>query len=177
MTAAVMGGGSWGTIFAQVLCDAGTPAVLWCRRPEVADAINATRCNKDYLPDITLSASLRATADPAEAVAGADIVVLAVPSQTLRQNLLRWAGLIPPDALMVSLMKGIELDTCRRMSEVVAEAADWPGEQIAVVTGPNLGGRGRGSVVPSDGTAGETAGFEVSRSAMFSSASMSGAPD
>jgi glycerol-3-phosphate dehydrogenase (NAD(P)+) len=138
VTAAVMGGGSWGTIFAQVLCDAGTPAVLWCRRPEVADAINATRCNKDYLPDITLSAALRATADPAEAVAGADIVVLAVPSQTLRQNLLRWARLIPPDAVMVSLMKGIELDTCKRMSEVIAEAAGWPCEQIAVVTGPNL---------------------------------------
>jgi glycerol-3-phosphate dehydrogenase (NAD(P)+) len=133
-----MGGGSWGTIFAQVLCDAGTPAVLWCRRPEVAEAINATRCNQAYLPDITLTASLRATADPADAVAGADVVVLAVPSQTLRQNLLRWAGLIPPGALMVSLMKGIELDTGRRMSEVIAEAADWPPEQIAVVTGPNL---------------------------------------
>src|SRR5262245_1338073 len=109
-----MGGGSWGTIFAQVLCDAGTPAVLWCRRPEVAEAINATRCNQVYLPDITLPASLRATADPADAVAGADVVVLAVPSQTLRQNLLRWAGMIPPDALMVSLMKGIELDTGMR---------------------------------------------------------------
>jgi glycerol-3-phosphate dehydrogenase (NAD(P)+) len=138
VTAAVMGGGSWGTIFAQVLCDAGTPAVLWCRRPEIASTINATRCNLEYLPDITLAASLRATADPAEAVAGADLVVLAVPSQTLRQNLLRWAGLIPPDALMVSLMKGIELNTCKRMSEVIAEAAGRAPEQIAVVTGPNL---------------------------------------
>src|SRR5215472_13106496 len=109
-----MGGGSWGTIFAQVLCDAGTPAVLWCRRPEVAEAINATRCNQDYLPDITLPTSLRATADPADAVGGADIVVLAVTSQTRRQNLLRGAVWMPPDALMVSLMKGIELDTGRR---------------------------------------------------------------
>lgn len=138
MTAAVMGGGSWGTIFAQVLCDAGTPVVLWCRRPEVADTINSTRCNQEYLPDITLPDSLRATADPAEAVAGVDLVVLAVPSQTLRQNLVRWTGLIPPGALMVSLMKGIELDTGKRMTEVIADAADWPADQIAVITGPNL---------------------------------------
>jgi glycerol-3-phosphate dehydrogenase (NAD(P)+) len=136
--AAVMGGGSWGTIFAQVLCDAGTPVVLWCRRPEVADLINSTRCNQEYLPDITLSASLRATADPAEALAGANLVALAVPSQTLRQNLARWTGLIPPDALMVSLMKGIELDTGKRMSEVIADVAGWPADQIAVITGPNL---------------------------------------
>jgi glycerol-3-phosphate dehydrogenase (NAD(P)+) len=133
-----MGGGSWGTIFAQVLCDAGTPVMLWCRRPEVADTINSSRCNQQYLPDITLPASLRATTDPAEAVAGAGLVVLAVPSQTLRQNLVRWTGLIPPDALVVTLIKGIELDTGKRMSEVIADAADWPAEQIAVVTGPNL---------------------------------------
>jgi glycerol-3-phosphate dehydrogenase (NAD(P)+) len=133
-----MGGGSWGTIFAQVLCDAGTPVMLWCRRPEVADAINSSRRNQEYLPGITLSASLHATADPAEAVADAGLVVLAVPSQTLRQNLVRWTALIPPDALMVTLIKGIELDTGKRMSEVIADAAGWPAEQIAVVTGPNL---------------------------------------
>jgi len=138
VTAAVMGGGSWGTIFAQVLCDAGTEAVLWCRRPDVANMINSTGCNQEYLPDVRLPASLRATTDPAEAVADADVVVLAVPSQTLRQNLVRWVGLIPPDALMVSLMKGIELDTGMRMSQVIAEAADWPADQIAVISGPNL---------------------------------------
>ena len=138
MTAAVMGAGSWGTTFAQVLCDAGSDVVLWCRRPEVADAINLTRCNPGYLPGFALPGALRATADPAEALADADIVVLAVPSQTLRQNLAGWVTLVPPAALLVSLMKGIELDTGKRMSEVIAEVARWPREQIAVVTGPNL---------------------------------------
>ena len=138
MTAAVMGAGSWGTTFAQVLCDAGTETVLWCRRPEVAATINATGRNPDYLPDITLPGSLRATADPRQALATANVVVLAVPAQTLRQNLARWVGLIPQGAMLVSLMKGIELDTGKRMTEVIAEVTGWPAEQIAVVTGPNL---------------------------------------
>ena len=138
MTAAVMGGGSWGTTFAQVLCDAGTETVLWCRRPDVAATINTTHCNQDYLPDITLPSSLSATADPAHALAAANVVVLAVPAQTLRQNLARWVGMIPQGAMLVSLMKGIELDTGKRMTEVIAEVTGWPAEQIAVVTGPNL---------------------------------------
>jgi glycerol-3-phosphate dehydrogenase (NAD(P)+) len=138
VTTAVMGGGSWGTTFAQVLCDAGTDTVLWCRRPEVADAIRATGCNDEYLPRITLPAALRATADPAAALDGADVVVLAVPSQTLRQNLSEWVGLLPPSALLVSLIKGIELATGKRMSEVMAEVSGLPASQIAVVSGPNL---------------------------------------
>ena len=138
MTAAVMGGGSWGTTFAQVLSDAGTETVLWCRRPDVAATINTTNRNQDYLPDIVLPATLRATADPAQALAGADVVVLAVPAQKLRQNLAGWVGLIPQGAILVSLMKGIELDTGKRMTEVIGEVTGWPSEQIAVVTGPNL---------------------------------------
>ena len=138
MTAAVMGGGSWGTTFAQVLCDAGTETVLWCRRPDVAETITTTGRNQDYLPDIALPATLRATADPAEALAGADVVVLAVPAQTLRQNLAGWVSSVPPGAILVSLMKGIELDTGKRMTEVIHEVTGWPYDQIAVVTGPNL---------------------------------------
>ena len=138
MTAAVMGGGSWGTTFAQVLCDAGSDTVLWCRRPEIADAISATRMNAEYLPGVTLPATLRATIDPAVALDGADIVVLAVPSQLLRQHLARWTGLLRRDSLLVSLIKGIELDTGKRMSEVIAEVTGWPDDQIGVVSGPNL---------------------------------------
>ena len=138
MRAAVMGAGSWGTTFAQVLCDAGTAAVLWARRPELAKVINASRENPGYLPGVTLPATLTATADPAEALEGADLVVLAVPAQSLRQNLTDWAALLPPAALLVSLMKGIELGSCYRMSEVIGQMAGAPQERIAVVSGPNL---------------------------------------
>jgi glycerol-3-phosphate dehydrogenase (NAD(P)+) len=133
-----MGAGSWGTTFAQVLCDAGTPAVLWCRRPQLAEQINATRQNPDYLAGVALPQPLRATADPAEALAGADLVVLAVPAQTLRQNLAAWAPLLPPVALLASLMKGIELGTCYRMSQVIGQVAGVPAERVAVIAGPNL---------------------------------------
>lgn len=134
----MLGAGSWGTTFAQVLCDAGTPATLYCRRPELAKAINSTRENRDYLPGIALTDAIRATAEPADALDGADLVILAVPAQKLRQNLAAWAGLLPPGALLVSLMKGIERGSCMRMSEVIAEVADVPPERTAVVSGPNL---------------------------------------
>jgi glycerol-3-phosphate dehydrogenase (NAD(P)+) len=133
-----MGAGSWGTTFAQVLCDAGTSTTIWCRRPELAEAINATHENARYLPDIALPPGLAASTDPAQALAGADLVVLAVPAQTLRVNLVGWAGLLPSDALLVSLMKGIELDSCDRMSEVIAQVTGAPASRVAVVSGPNL---------------------------------------
>ena len=133
-----MGAGSWGTTFAQVLCDAGTPAVLCCRRPQLAEAINATRENADYVPGITLPEALVATADPAEALGGADLVVLAVPAQSLRENLATWAPLLPPGALLVSLMKGIELGSGNRMSEVISQVTGVPASQVAAISGPNL---------------------------------------
>ncbi|MCW2779161.1 MAG: hypothetical protein JWN17_2886 [Frankiales bacterium] len=136
--AAVLGTGSWGTAFGKVLADAGTDVVLWARRQELADAVNATHENPDYLPGLRLPDNLTATSDPLEAVAGADFVVLAVPSQSLRANLAAVAGGLAPGAVLVSLMKGVELGTLKRMSEVMAEVADVPATQVAVVSGPNL---------------------------------------
>jgi glycerol-3-phosphate dehydrogenase (NAD(P)+) len=136
--AAVLGAGSWGTAFAQVLVDAGTETVLWARRPEIAAAVNSIHRNPDYLPDIELSPALHATADAEHALDQAELVVVAVPSQTARDNLGALTEYINPGAVLVSLMKGIELGTAKRMSEVICEVADVPMEQVAVVTGPNL---------------------------------------
>jgi glycerol-3-phosphate dehydrogenase (NAD(P)+) len=136
--AAVLGTGSWGTAFAAVLADAGTDTVLWARRPELAEAVRSTHENPDYLAGVRLPDSLTATHDPEEALRGSDFVVLAIPSQTLRDNLAQWASLVPRDAVLVSLMKGVELGTTKRMSEVIAEVADVPYDRIAVVSGPNL---------------------------------------
>jgi glycerol-3-phosphate dehydrogenase (NAD(P)+) len=136
--AAVLGGGSWGTTFAQVLCDAGTPVVLWCRRPELAAHIDSTHTSPQYLPGVALPGSLRATADAAEALVDADLVVLAVPAQSLRQTLTTWRGLLPAGAVLVSLIKGIELGTGDRMSQVIAEVTGAPPDRIAVISGPNL---------------------------------------
>ena len=135
---AVLGTGSWGTAFSMVLADAGADVVLWGRRQEVVDAITSTHENPDYLPGIPLPETVAATSDAAEALRGAEVVVLAVPSQTLRANLSTWVPDLPPDCVLVSLMKGIELGTTRRMSEVIAEVTGAGPERIAVVSGPNL---------------------------------------
>jgi glycerol-3-phosphate dehydrogenase (NAD(P)+) len=136
--AAVFGTGSWGTAFAMVLADAGCEVTLWGRRTGPVEAINTTRTNPDYLPGTELPRSVRATTDPAEAARGAEFTVLAVPSQTLRGNLAEWAPLLPADTVLVSLMKGVELGTAKRMSEVIGEVAKAPPERVAVLTGPNL---------------------------------------
>jgi glycerol-3-phosphate dehydrogenase (NAD(P)+) len=135
---AVLVAGSWGTAFSIVLADAGNDVVLYARRPEVAEAINEKRENTDYLPGIELPEGVRATTDPAEALRDASYVVLAMPSQHLRENLTAWVDLIPEDAVLVSLMKGVELGTLKRMSEVIAEVTGAGPDRIAVVSGPNL---------------------------------------
>jgi glycerol-3-phosphate dehydrogenase (NAD(P)+) len=140
MKAAVLGAGSWGTTFAQVLCDAGTRTVLYARKPQQAKAIAGLHENPEYLPGIALPPALDATPDPAEALAGADLVAFAVPAQSLRANLVAWAPLIPPGALLVSLIKGIELGTSRRMSEIIIEVLGADAARVAVVSGPNLAG-------------------------------------
>jgi glycerol-3-phosphate dehydrogenase (NAD(P)+) len=136
--AAVMGTGSWGTAYAKVLADAGTDVVLWARRPELAAAVRERHENPDYLPGVALPGNLTATHDAQEALHRADFVVLAVPSQSLRDNLSTWAPSLGADTVLVSLMKGVELGTTKRMSEVVREVADVPEARVAVVSGPNL---------------------------------------
>jgi glycerol-3-phosphate dehydrogenase (NAD(P)+) len=138
LRAAVMGAGSWGTAYAKVLVDAGTSTILWSRRPELASQISKTRRNGDYLPDIDLPAELEVTSVPQEAFHEADFVVIALPSQTLRTNLISWAPLLPADAMLVSLMKGIEATTSLRMSEVMREVTGITERRIVVVSGPNL---------------------------------------
>jgi glycerol-3-phosphate dehydrogenase (NAD(P)+) len=136
--AAVLSAGSWGTAFAKVLADAGSDVALHARRPELAKAIAEDGENREYLPGVRLPARVRATADPAEALLDADVVVLAVPSQSLRENLGQWVPLLPPEASLLSLMKGIELGTTKRMSEVICEVTGCGPDRVAALSGPNL---------------------------------------
>lgn len=135
---AVFSAGSWGTAFSLVLADAGNDVTMWARREEVAAAINEQRENPEYLPGVELPPHVSATHDVEKALHGADVVVLATPSQSLRVNLTEWAPYVEPDATFVSLMKGVELGTLERMSQVIAEVTGAGPERIAVVSGPNL---------------------------------------
>ncbi len=134
----MLGAGAWGTALAKVLADAGNEVRLWARRAELADEINDTHRNTSYLGDAELPKSIHATSDPAEALSGACTVLLAVPAQTLRANLVQWAPLIGDDTTLVSLAKGIELDTLMRMSQVIVQVTGVDPSRVAVISGPNL---------------------------------------
>lgn len=135
---AVLGAGSWGTTVAARLSEK-VPTVLWARDPAVADEVERSSTNRSYLGPYRLPEGLHATASIAEALEGASLVVLAVPAQGLRGVLegADTAGARPPSGSPVlSLVKGMEVDTLLRPSEIVDQC--WPGLRLAVLTGPNL---------------------------------------
>jgi glycerol-3-phosphate dehydrogenase (NAD(P)+) len=135
---AVMGAGAWGSALAQVLADAGNTVMLWARRPEVADEINTDHLNRRYLGNTVLPTEVRATADPAKALAGVTTVLLAVPAQVMRANLTAWTGLIDGDATLISLAKGVEMDTLMRMTQVVVQVTGADPSRVSALSGPNL---------------------------------------
>ncbi|MEV7638278.1 NAD(P)H-dependent glycerol-3-phosphate dehydrogenase [Pseudarthrobacter enclensis] len=143
-TVAVLGAGSWGTTFAKVVADAAIASGaerrirIWGRRPEVVEQINTQHKNEQYLTDIVLPSSITASMDVAEVFEDAELVILAVPAQTLRPQLREWKHLLPPGAFVVSLMKGLELHSDARMSQVICEELGIGRERIAVISGPNL---------------------------------------
>jgi glycerol-3-phosphate dehydrogenase (NAD(P)+) len=142
LTIAVMGSGSWGSAFAQILADnANNHTVrIWGRNPDVISEINTFHTNSKFHPGLVIPEKISATTDPAVALNGAQVVILAVPAQTLRDNLKSWGALVPTNALVVSLLKGFERGTHARMSEVIQEELGLDSGQIAVATGPNLAG-------------------------------------
>jgi len=132
----VVGAGSWGTAVAAIAAAHGD-ATLWARDPALAEAIARDRRNDAYLPGIDLP-PLRVTADLTTAVAGAEIVVMGVPSHGFRDVLVAAAPGIDPDATVVSLVKGVEQGTLLRMTEVATEVLGGDPARIGVLTGPNL---------------------------------------
>jgi glycerol-3-phosphate dehydrogenase (NAD(P)+) len=135
---AVLGAGSWGTTFAKILADGGADVALWARRPELAREISQSKRNSDYLPGINLPRAVWASARLPEVLEGAEQVYLSVPAQSLRENLRIVRELIPHDAYIVSLMKGVEKGTRFRMSEVIEQELGVGASRIAVASGPNL---------------------------------------
>ena len=138
LRAAVLGTGSWGTTFAAVLADAGCEVILWGRRAEVVDEIQTQHRNDAYLPGFELPVGIAATTEARVALEVADVVAIAVPAQNARGVLEPLRDAFPEHAVAVSLMKGIELSTDRRMSEVIVEALGLPESRVAVISGPNL---------------------------------------
>jgi glycerol-3-phosphate dehydrogenase (NAD(P)+) len=135
---AVMGSGSWGTAFAMMCLDAGEQVVLWGRRDEIVDEVNERHTNEGYLAGVTLPDGLRATTDPDEALADAEVVVLAVPSIGIEEQLGVWGDRIDEQATLVSLIKGVDVATHRFGSQVIADSLGCDPDRVVVVSGPNL---------------------------------------
>ncbi|MCB1677668.1 MAG: NAD(P)H-dependent glycerol-3-phosphate dehydrogenase [Halioglobus sp.] len=131
----VLGGGSWGTTVAS-LVTRNAPVTLWARNQQTVHEINTRHSNETYLPGATLPPKLTATNDIAEVVSGADVVIMGVPSQNFRAVLEEVAPHIRPWVPVISLTKGLELDTRMRMTQIINEVL--PGHPVGVLTGPNL---------------------------------------
>ena len=132
---AVIGGGSWGTTVAHLAAHT-VPTVLWARRPEQAQEVNEHHTNERYLPGYQLHPELWATDDLREAVRGADVIVMGVPSQGFRSALEEVARYVRAWVPVLSLTKGLEQGSRLRMTQVINEVL--PGHPAAVLTGPNL---------------------------------------
>jgi glycerol-3-phosphate dehydrogenase (NAD(P)+) len=132
----VLGAGQWGSTMAQVLCDAGNHVLIWGRNQEVVDEINNRHTNTKYLDQNVLPLGLKATSDLTEALNYSNIYVVAIPAQTLRENLKNWKPLVQPEAMFISTLKGIEVSSMSRMTEIIHEIMET--ENIAIITGPNL---------------------------------------
>jgi glycerol-3-phosphate dehydrogenase (NAD(P)+) len=132
----VLGAGQWGSTLAQVLCDAGNHVLLWGRDQDVVNEINDKHTNRKYLDENVLPVGLKATTDIREAFDYSNIYVLAVPAQTLRENLKSWKPYVQLDAIYISSLKGIELSTMSRMTEIIWEVME--STNVAIITGPNL---------------------------------------
>jgi len=135
LNVAVLGGGSWGTTVAA-LVTRNAPVILWARNPETVAEINTHHTNEVYLPGATLPEKLVATNDIAEAVHDADVIVMGIPSQNFRAVLLEVKKHIRAWVPVISLTKGLELDTRMRMTQIINEVL--PGHPVGVLTGPNL---------------------------------------
>jgi glycerol-3-phosphate dehydrogenase (NAD(P)+) len=135
---AILGSGAWGTTLGQVLIDSGQQVLIWGRNKKVIREINRRHSNRRFLKGIDLPKALKATTDIKAVLEFADVIVLAIPAQTLRENLESWKGFFPTDLPIISTLKGIEVETQLRMTEIAQEILGADKSRFGLITGPNL---------------------------------------
>lgn len=138
MKISILGTGQWGTTLAQVLTDAGNEVIMWGRNGDVVSEINTKHTNERALPDFKLAETVSATNKIEVALEDVGALVLAIPSQSLRKNLVDWRNIFPKQVPIISTLKGVELGSHLRMTEVIQDVLEINSEQIAILTGPNL---------------------------------------
>ncbi len=140
MKVSVIGSGAWGTTLAMIACDAGHDVLIWGRNQSVVSEINTTKRNNGFLGAIELPSNLRATVEIEEAFDFGDLLTLAIPAQSLRMNLENWRESYPREKTTVSTLKGIEVSSHLRMSEVLRQVIEIDEKRVGFITGPNLAG-------------------------------------
>ena len=135
LNVSVLGGGSWGTTVAALVAR-NMPVTLWARNQAIVEEINTQHTNETYLPGASISDKLVATSDISAAVHDADVIVMGIPSHNFRSVLQEVKKHIRAWVPVISLTKGLELDTGLRMTEIINEVL--PGHPVGVLTGPNL---------------------------------------
>jgi glycerol-3-phosphate dehydrogenase (NAD(P)+) len=138
MKSTVLGTGAWGTTLAQIIVDAGHDVLMWGRNSDVVAEINEKHSNEAFLSGITLDSRITATTDISAALAFSDLIILAIPAQTLRENLKNWKQYLSSEKALISTLKGIEAQTHTRMTEIIEQELGEGKHQIGLITGPNL---------------------------------------
>ncbi|HVB22136.1 MAG TPA: NAD(P)H-dependent glycerol-3-phosphate dehydrogenase [Ktedonobacteraceae bacterium] len=134
----VIGSGAWGTTLAILLAQKGIATTLWEHNPERAVEMQRVRENTMFLPGFHFPDGLHVTANIKEAVQDKDMLLLVTPSQRMRENVRLIAPYVGADTLLVSASKGIEVDTLKRMTEIIAEELPEARNRIAALSGPNI---------------------------------------
>lgn len=138
MKSTVLGTGAWGTTLAQIIVDAGHDVLMWGRNSDVVEEINKKETNETFLSGITLDSRITATTDISTALAFSDLIIFAIPAQTLRENLKNWKQYLSSEKALISTLKGIEAQTHTRMTEIIEQELGEGKHQIGLITGPNL---------------------------------------
>jgi glycerol-3-phosphate dehydrogenase (NAD(P)+) len=167
---AILGGGSFGTVIANIIAHNGHQTTLWMRDAEQVEILNRDRENLTYLPGYTLHEKIQATQDLEEALALTDMIFVAVPSASFRQVVRQMKAYLHQETILVSLTKGIEDRTFKLMSQIFRD--EIPDCKVAVVSGPNLAKEiathsPTGAVVASTDAAVRKSVQEILRSATF----------
>jgi glycerol-3-phosphate dehydrogenase (NAD(P)+) len=138
MKSTVLGTGAWGTTLAQIIVDAGHDVLMWGRNADVVTEINDKHTNEKFLSEIALDPDITATTDIAQAIAFSDLIILAIPAQSLRENLINWREYLSSEKVLISTLKGIEAQTHTRMTEIIEQELGEGVHKIGLITGPNL---------------------------------------
>ena len=166
----VVGGGSFGTVIANIIANNGYSVKLWMRSKDMVSEINSDHLNNVYLPGYELSESVLATSNMVDAVSETSLIFLAVPSSSFRSVAEEVIGSAPPDVPLISTTKGIEEESCRLMSQILLEID--PRARVGVLSGPNLakeiaGNQYSGTVIASDDKVVRSMVMDVLKSEFF----------